>query len=319
MVYFDNSDTVTLHTSGSTGTPKEITVEKTRLRASAEATCRFLGLRAGQRALLCLSTDYIAGLMMVVRADVAHLELISQKPSSHPFANEGRIIHFTALTPMQVYSTLSVPREAERLKRVKKLIIGGGAISPELERKLRRFPNAVYSTYGMTETLSHIALRRISGRNASKYYKPMEGVSLSLTDDSRLVIDAPRIANTKLTTNDIVSFRHGSNEFKILGRADFAINSGGIKVHPEQVEMAVSKYIKYPFAIVGTSDEKFGQVVTMVIDATADQMPDSALNEIFTTTLQPYHKPRRIVRHSIPTTSNGKIARRQLIDEINSL
>ena len=319
MVYFDNSDTVTLHTSGSTGTPKEITVEKTRLRASAEATCRFLGLRAGQRALLCLSTDYIAGLMMVVRADVAHLELISQKPSSHPFASECRIIHFAALTPMQVYSTLSVPREAERLKRVKKLIIGGGAISPELERKLRRFPNAVYSTYGMTETLSHIALRRISGRNASKYYKPMEGVSLSLTDDSRLVIDAPRIATTKLITNDIVAFRHGSTEFKILGRADFAINSGGIKVHPEQVELSLNKYIKYPFAIVGTSDEKFGQVVTMVIDATEEQISVQALNEIFTSVLQPYHKPRRIVRHSIPTTSNGKIARRQLIDEINSL
>ena len=319
MIYNDSSDVVILHTSGSTGAPKEITIEKSRLRASARATCRFLGLRAGQRALLCLPTEYIAGLMMVVRADVAHLDLIRQKPSSHPFASEGRIIHFAAMTPMQVFATLSVPREAARLRRVRHLIIGGGAIPANLERALRHFPHAVYSTYGMTETLSHIALRRISGAKASKYYSPMDGVTISLTDDSRIIIDAPHIANERIITNDVAIMRANSQDFKIIGRTDFAINSGGVKIHPEQTELSLNKHINYPFAIIGTRDEKFGEVVTLVIDAEPSQMSDDKLITIFADVLQPYHRPRKIVRHAIPLTASGKIARKQLIDEINSL
>ena len=210
----NGSDRMLVHTSGSTGKPKPIWVEKKRMAHSARTTCRFLGLKRGDTALLCLSLDYIAGKMMAVRAIEWGLNLICVEPSGHPFSfkvdeltskqvdklvplvdelasskvdklcdseasnsstrqlvNSSTNIVFAAMTPMQVYNTLQVPEERERLMQVKHLIIGGGAIDEALEAELRLFPNAVWSTYGMTETLSHIALRRINGTSPS----PSEG------------------------------------------------------------------------------------------------------------------------------------------------
>ena len=166
------SEFVEVKTSGSTGEPKRMMVEKRRMLNSARITCDFLGLKKGDTALLCMSTDYIAGKMMVVRSIERGLNLISVEPSGHPLAaRENLEFSFAAMVPMQVYNSLQVPEEKERLMAIRHLIIGGGAIDEAMERELRNFPNAVWSTYGMTETLSHIALRRISGPDASDWYK----------------------------------------------------------------------------------------------------------------------------------------------------
>mgnify|MGYP002711111902 FL=1 len=213
------SETLLVHTSGSTGTPKPMLVEKRRMLNSAKITCDFLGLKPGDAALLCMSLDYIAGKMMVVRSLERGLKLISVKPSGHPLSAESlknandatwkQGITFAAMVPMQVYNTLQVPEERERLTHIKHLIIGGGAIDSALEAELRSLSGdiAIWSTYGMTETLSHIALRRINGKEASEWYQPFDSVKVSQTEEGCLVIDAPLVCKQPLVTNDIVEIQ----------------------------------------------------------------------------------------------------------------
>ena len=206
--WHNDSPTVLVHTSGSTGKPKPMLVEKRRMQASARITCRFLGLHEGDTALLCMPLDYIAGKMMVVRALTCGLQLVSVPPSSHPLATSHLSpfpsrLDFAAMVPLQVWNSLQVPEERHRLMHIRHLIIGGGAIDQALASQLADFPHQVWSTYGMTETLSHIALRRLNGPEASDWYTPFDGVALSLTDEGCLVISAPAVHEGPLVTNDI--------------------------------------------------------------------------------------------------------------------
>ena len=172
--------TIEVQTSGSTGTPKRMRVEKQRMENSARLTCSFLGLKAGDTALLCMPLQYIAGKMVVVRSLVCHLHLICVQPSGHPLHGLNQAPSFAAMVPMQVYNSLQVAEECHLLKQIKHLIIGGGAIDSSLAKALKDFPNAVWSTYGMTETLSHIALRRLNGSKASDWYTPVSYTHLTL-------------------------------------------------------------------------------------------------------------------------------------------
>ena len=176
--WHNNEPTVWVHTSGSTGTPKPLQVEKERMRASARLTCQFLGLKQDDSALLCMPLQYIAGKMVIVRSIVAGLRLIPVAPSGHPLKDLKEAPTFAAMIPMQVYNSLQVPEEKHLLKHIKHLIIGGGAIDHSLSVALKEFPNPVWSTYGMTETLSHIALRRLNGEEASDWYTPFDGVHI---------------------------------------------------------------------------------------------------------------------------------------------
>ena len=188
--WHDPSPFLEVQTSGSTGTPKRMRVRKDRMLNSARLTCDYLGLKKGDKALLCMPLRYIAGKMMVVRSLYAGLDLEVCEPSGHPLADWGDTpLRFVAMIPLQVYNTLRVPEERKRLEQTDILIIGGGAIDAALEQEIRQMPNTVYSTYGMTETLSHIALRRLNGPEASPYYHPFPSVTLSLSPDNTLVID----------------------------------------------------------------------------------------------------------------------------------
>ncbi len=371
----NGSDRMLVHTSGSTGKPKPMWVEKKRMAHSARTTCRFLGLKRGDTALLCLSLDYIAGKMMAVRAIEWGLNLICVEPSGHPFSfkvdgltskqvdklvplvdeltsskvdklcdseasnsstrqlvNSSTNIVFAAMTPMQVYNTLQVPEERERLMLVKHLIIGGGAIDEALEADLRLFPNAVWSTYGMTETLSHIAMRRINGTSPSPseggeiglnkdivclasnppsfggdgggYYTPFPDVHVSLNGDGCLVIDAPGVCAETLVTNDCAQLHPDGRRFRIVGRKDNVINSGGIKIHAEEVELLLRPHLSMPFIITKTTDPKFGEVVALVYE---DDSLGASVQSICQAVLPKYWQPRRYlpVAH-ILMTETGK-------------
>ena len=248
----NDSPYVEVKTSGSTGGPKRMLVEKQRMRASARITCDFLGLKAGDTALLCMSLDYIAGKMMVVRSKERGLKLITVPPSGHPLSTPHSPLDFAAMVPMQVYNSLQVPEEKERLMQIRHLIIGGGAIDDTLAAALKDFPNHVWSTYGMTETLSHIALRRLNGADASDWYTPFPSVKVSLNEDDCLVIDAPLVSPSRLITNDIADLSSGtgsSDKFRILGRKDNVICSGGIKIQIEEVERLLRAHVSSPFMI----------------------------------------------------------------------
>ena len=305
----DTSDVIEVHTSGSTGKPKRLLVEKQRMVNSARITCDFLGLKEGDTALLCMPLDYIAGKMVVVRSLVSHLHLISVTPSSHPLKDVTQPIDFAAMVPLQVYSSLQEPAERERLMSIRHLIIGGGAIDDSLESQLQQFPNAVWSTYGMTETLSHIALRRISGENSSLWYSPLDGVDVSLSSDSCLEIYAPQVNPEKLHTNDIAELRtlpDGSKEFRILGRKDNVIDSGGIKIQAEEVERLLRPHLSCGFMITKVSDARLGEAVTLLVES--DDV-DNIL-AVCKHVLPRHWVPRHIFPEShIPITETGKPAR----------
>ena len=292
----NDSDRVLVHTSGSTGKPKPMMGEKKRMLNSARITCDFLGLKPGDSALLCMSLDYIAGKMVVVRSIERHLHLISVSPSGHPLKDidlkdvNGKDVNgeitFAAMVPMQVYNTLQVPEERERLTHIRHLIIGGGAIDASLEKELQALPGniAIWSTYGMTETLSHIALRRINGAEASEWYQPFDSVKISQTEEGCLVIDAPQVCAETLVTNDIVEIepyiynkveKHDKVEkhevmeklrFRIKGRKDNVICSGGIKIQIEEVEALLKPYLEKPFMLAKKKDEKFGEIAVLLTE-----------------------------------------------------
>ena len=308
--WHNDSPVVKVQTSGSTGAPKQMLVEKQRMLNSARITCDFLGLQPGDTALLCMSLDYIAGKMMVVRAIERGMRLIVQEPSGHPLAST-HYIDFAAMVPMQVYNSLQVPEERERLRRIRHLIIGGGAVDEALEAELRNFPNAVWSTYGMTETLSHIALRRLNGPEASDWYTPFPSVRLSLSPDNCLVINAPEVCATPLVTNDIAELIEGDSSlgayphFRILGRRDNTICSGGLKIQPEELECRLRPHLRVPYLITKRPDEKFGEIVVLLTEGSVDEA-----RQVCERILPKFHQPRAYVHvDHIPLTPTGKPAR----------
>ena len=345
----NGSDRVLVHTSGSTGKPKPMMVEKKRMLNSARITCDFLGLKPGDSALLCMSLDYIAGKMVVVRSIERHLHLISVSPSGHPLKDinlkdaNGKDVNgeitFAAMVPMQVYNTLQVPEERERLTHIRHLIIGGGAIDASLEKELRSLPGniAIWSTYGMTETLSHIALRRINGDEASEWYQPFDSVKISQTDEGCLVIDAPLVCAETLVTNDIVEIepyiynkeeKHNKVEklrFRIKGRKDNVICSGGIKIQIEEVEALLKPHLEKPFMIAKKKDEKFGEIAVLLtededlkkVEATIRRLLSGKSDDSNKSSESKSHKywiPRefRYVEH-LPLTETGKPKRSILL------
>lgn len=312
--------TVIVNTSGSTGKPKSMRVEKSRMIESAKMTCSFLGLTSDDSALLCMPLRYIAGKMVVVRTLVSGMRLISIPPTSHPLKDLEDIPTFAAMVPMQVFNSLSVPEEADKLKRIKNLIIGGGPVNDLLYSKLLYFPNAVWSTYGMTETLSHIAMRRLNGPTASEYYIPLDGIHLSVNEMGCLCIDAPKICPEVLQTNDIVKFDSEGHRFKVLGRIDNVIISGGVKIHIEEVEKMLEPIIAPPFAITKKSDKKFGEIVVMVVQGSFTEADLSNIREQIEATLPMYWQPKRyVVIDKIPMTATGKIARSALQDIVEKM
>ena len=304
--WHNDSPTLLVHTSGSTGQPKPMLVEKRRMEASARTTCEFLGLHEGDTALLCMSLDFIAGKMMVVRSLTCGLRLICVPPCGEPLKTVKEPMDFAAMVPMQVYNSLKDFEQRERLRQVRHLIIGGGAIDEALATELRDFPNAVWSTYGMTETLSHIALRRLNGPNASDWYSPFDGVTLSQTADGCLVIDAPAVHDGVLVTNDIAEI--SEKGFRILGRKDNTICSGGVKIQAEEVECLLRAHLREPYLISKRPDQKFGETVVLLTQSSELDVVEAICRCV----LPKYWQPRHYVYVAhIPLTATGKPARRE--------
>lgn len=304
------SPTILVHTSGSTGKPKPMLVEKRRMEASARITCSFLGLKPGDSALLCMPLDYIAGKMMCVRSIVGGLRLIRVEPCGHPLQHLDEVPTFAAMVPMQVYNSLQDDRELNILKQIKHLIIGGGAISSKLATALRSFPNAVWSTYGMTETLSHIALRRLSGEDASEWYTPFDGVEVSLNQEGCLVINAPEVCAEPLTTNDIAEIDGDGRRFRIRGRRDNVVCSGGIKMQIEEIETKLQAHTDIPLMITKRPDEKFGETVVLLAECN-DMEPLKALCHKW---LSKYELPHDYIYvERLPLTETGKPARAEAL------
>ncbi len=300
--WYAPTDYMQLQTSGSTGTPKTIQAPKAAMRASAAATCRFFNLQAGNNALLCLPMRYIAGKMMVVRSLVAGLKLLVAEPCSTPFAAIEEEVDFAPIVPMQALTTLQQPNGHAQLNKAHILLLGGGFVDPALEAALQACEAHIYASYGMTETLSHIALRRINGVERTRLYTPLPGVQLRLSPEGTLVVSAPFLGIKHLATHDLAEISPGG-ALRILGRADSVINSGGIKIQAEAIEQQLTAATGLQVLVLPVPHPVLGQAIGLLWEGAADK---EALLRQAVAALPKYHKPH-LTRHlALPKTPTGK-------------
>ncbi|MFV8392789.1 AMP-binding protein [Flavobacterium sp. LB2P6] len=299
--WFDNKSYVEMNTSGTTGTPKLIRVDKQAMVNSAIATGDFFDLKPGDKALHCLPTKYIAGKMMFVRGFILGLDVDFVAPSSHPMLYNDTKYDFVAMVPLQAQNSLSP------LKNVKKMIVGGAKMSNALEKELSKLKTEVYETYGMTETITHIAAKKI-GEEA---FSVLPNIKISQDDRNCLVIDALKISNDSIVTNDLVELV-GENQFVFLGRIDNVINSGGIKLIPEKIEDKLSDKINSRFFVTGKEDPVLGEKLVIVIEGEQQILDDSIFDG-----LDKYEKPKEVFYVSkFSETESGKIKRKEIIESI---
>lgn len=296
--WFDSKSYIEMQTSGSTGIPKMITVSKQAMVESALATGDFFELNPGNKALQCLPVKYVAGKMMLVRAMILGLDLDYVAPSSHPLHHNEVDYDFVAMVPLQAQNSIA------ELKKVKKLIVGGASVNKILEKLLLKLPTEVYETYGMTETISHIAARKLG----EKAFTILPNVTISYDDRNCLVIHAPRISEEVIVTNDIVELLN-ENQFVFIGRIDNVINSGGIKLIPEKIEEKLALKINHRYFIGSKPDNELGEKVVLVIEGETQEF-DNTLYE----GLDKYEKPKEIIFISkFKETPNGKIMRKETL------
>lgn len=295
---YQQKQQITVHTSGSTGTPKTIQLPKQAMQQSARLTAEFFGLKKGDTALLCLPVSYIAGKMMVVRAIELGMKLYCIAPKVK--LNLQQKIHFAALTPMQAEHSL------QSFSSLDIAILGGAPVKKTLEKKLIGKPVQVYETYGMTETITHIALREL---NVSTTFKLLPQMQISQDERGCLAIKTP-YSNETIITNDVVEI-YGESQFKWLGRADNIINSGGIKIIPETIEAALKPYIKSAYIISSEKDEVLGEKLILIIEGEKYNVtyPEEVLPK--------NQRPKKIYFiDEFLRTESGKIQRKQSVQKI---
>jgi o-succinylbenzoate---CoA ligase len=311
-----------VHTSGSTGPPKPTCLARAHMEASARLTAQALGLHPGDRALVCLHPGYIAGIMMLVRGLVNDWSLVVVNPSAQPLAQTGgATFDFAALVPLQLQALLNAPEFESNLliiNQMKAILIGGAPLGPALEAQLQVVAAPLYATYGMTETVSHVALRRLNGPQRAGYYTALPEVQLGQDERGCLVITAPMTGGKKLITNDLVQLL-SPETFTWLGRADWVINSGGVKVHPEKVERAVGEALATlaappRLAVLGLPDERLGERVVLVVEGSPPP-PGwwAALRPQLVAHLGRYELPQEVRGYPVfPETATGKLDRAKL-------
>ncbi len=314
-VWFDKNEFITVKTSGSTGKPSTIQLKKKFMANSALATGCYFDLHHGTKALLCLSPNFIAGKMMLVRAMVLGWQLDIVEPDTHPLENTVGNYDFCAMVPLQMNNSLS------QLHRIKTLIVGGGQVSNKLKDKLQAISTKVYATYGMTETSTHIALKLLSGFSSDELvsalnYKTLPDVQISIDNRGCLVINAPKISDKLIVTNDLVALISGT-EFEWLGRYDTIINSGGVKLIPEQIEEKLSHIIKTRFFVTGIPDDVLGEKLVLVIegDVTSSAFQKSQISNL--RSMSKYETPKEIYFvEQFVETETKKIQRQKTLDLI---
>ena len=302
--WLDDKDYLTVKSSGSTGTPKVIRIHKQAMVNSSIATGNYFKMEPGNTALHCLPTNYIAGKMMLVRAMILGLEIDLVEPTSLPIFDDHKHYDFCAMIPMQIQSSLN------RLQNIETIIVGGAPISQSLIDKLQSLKTKVYATYGMTETVSHIAIKPLNVKSKSTHYKILEDIEISQDDRNCLVVKAPKLSDDIIVTNDIVKL-HSKTEFEFVGRYDNMINSGSIKIFPELVEAKLRDKIKERFIIASEPDPLLGEKVIMIIEGTKDTTNVSTFED-----LDFYEVPKKVYTVEKFALINDKIQRSKTLELI---
>ncbi len=309
--WFHKDAFVVVQTSGSTGIPKSIQLKKEYMINSAIATGEFFNIRENTTALLCLSVNYIAGKMMLVRALVLGWNLDIVAPVSNPLLQVDKEYDFTAMVPLQLQNSLN------NLHKVKKLIVGGGVVDNSLLNKIQKINTQIFATYGMTETITHIAVKQLNHvKETPNFYKVLPNVIIYKDRRNCLVIKASKVAKELIITNDVVQLI-SEKQFEWLGRYDNVINSGGIKLHPEKIEKKLDAIINERFFVAGVFDVKLGEKLILVIEGTIFEKEELEENILNLSLLNKFEIPKEIyfVNHFIETETK-KIQRKKTLDLI---
>ena len=315
--WLNDKDAISVTTSGSTGSPKLLALKKQSMVHSAVATGDYFGLAPGNTALHCLPTGFIAGKMMLVRALILGLELDIVEPNSQPLLFIDKPYDFCAMVPLQLQNSIN------QLRDIKTLIVGGAAVSNKLQNKIQETNCNIYATYGMTETITHIAVKKLNNLpslRGSKTKQPdgetfeiLPNISISKDDRECLVINAPQLTDVPVVTNDIIEIC-SKNSFKLLGRIDNVINSGGIKLFPEQIEEKLAQVIEASFFIASRKDDSLGECLILIIEGSRNiEQITKAIKTL--TNLNTYEIPKQIF--CIPQfarTNSGKLQRKQTLE-----
>lgn len=303
--FLNDSPSIMVQTSGSTGKPKQISLLKSRMRNSAAMTGDFLKLKENDKALLCLSAEYIAGKMMLVRAMVLGLDMHCIEPKTEFLQNLNLQFAFSAMVPMQAMAN------RKYLSKIDKLIIGGGRLSQkDTETLVSANHKGLYQTFGMTETISHVALKYVS----EPFYSGLKNITFSLSEKETLVIDAPHLLEKSIATNDLVELKSDTS-FRWLGRIDNVINSGGYKIIPEKVENEIAKLLDVPFFVFGIQDERLGEKLVLCIEVEKSEFD---LNLLGTVELNRFEIPKEVyTTKQFARTETGKIQRKKTIASLS--
>lgn len=310
-----NKIPIEVKTSGSTGKPKVVTLNREMINISAVKTLQFFSLKENSTSLLCINPNYIGGIMMILRSIIGKLNLVIEPPTSDPLKNTGKFdIEFAAMVPIQLNSSIS-----NRRKLPRKLIIGGAPIQYELNENVKSIKGCdMYATYGMTETYSHIALRRLNQPGSSEYFLPLPGINIKKNkEDNTLQIKGDITHNQWLSTNDICEIQNGE-QFKILGRTDNVINSGGIKINPEVIERKIANILKgINYFIAGIPDEKLGERIILIIEGKNLKDNENIYIKSFKKVLDKFEIPKQIeVLENFEYTETQKIRRSQTLEKL---
>ena len=306
--WFSEDDFILVNTSGSTGVPKEIMLQKEHMIHSALTTGKYFNLGENTTGLLCLPIQFIAGKMMLIRALLLGWKLDIVVPDASPLRNTQKEYDFTAMVPLQLENSI------KSLHLIKTLIVGGGVVSQRLQQKIQNVSCAVFATYGMTETITHIAVKKLnnfhtisSGQIKNSYYEVLPDIEIFIDQRNCLVIKSPKISNHIIFTNDTVQLI-SEHQFEWLGRFDTIINSGGIKLHPESIEKKLSRILTTRFFVAGIPDSILGEKLILVVEGTFQEINISQVN------LSKFEIPKEIYFvNEFVQTATKKIARKKTL------
>ncbi|MEO1031388.1 MAG: AMP-binding protein [Bacteroidota bacterium] len=310
--WLNDNDYLHVNTSGSTGKPKLIQLKKQAMVNSAIATGDFFGLEPGDTALDCLPSHYIAGKMMLVRAMILGLEIDHVEPSAHPIFDYEKQYDFCAMIPLQLKHTINYTQN------IKSIIVGGSKITQPLLERIKSSGSRFYETYGMTETVTHVAIRRLPSQvsDGEALFNALPNVTFSQDDRQCLVVRAPKLVDEPLVTSDIVDLK-SETSFDLLGRIDNVINSGGIKLFPEQIEDKLQPVIDERFIVAGEEDDALGERLILIVENPRDTAESIANRIRYIKGLTKYEVPKHIyITDKFVETVNGKIQRNKTIASV---
>jgi O-succinylbenzoic acid--CoA ligase len=295
----NNSETLLIKSSGSTGKPKEFNIQKKYFIASAELSGTYFNYQKDQSIVLSLSIDTIGGKMQVIRALIFEMKLFVLENERNPLLHFDQKATHISLVPLQVEEIIK--HSPEKFSLFNNVLIGGAAINPSLEEEIKSISGNFFESYGMTETLSHIAIREIKKEN---YFTVLDGVTI-IEHEGCLVISAPTLSIFDLKTNDLVEII-SEKQFRILGRKDLVINSGGYKFHPELLERKLSPFLKDSFFFIGEKNNEYGEIITLYIEDDYTSQKVERINELLGTYFSKYEVPKKMyfVEEFIRSESN---------------